>query len=244
MNTTNPLLHPLLTISDIPVYVTRKAIKNLHLGVYPPNGQVRVSAPEHFSTEHIRLAVITRLKWIKTQQQRFQQQTRQTPREMVSGESHYLWGTRYRLDVLYQAGKHQIIPKGEFLQLTVSHGTSTENRVLVLHDYYRQQLKQRIPALLEKWQPRMGVEVTDWGIKRMKTKWGSCNINDRRIWLNLELAKKPLECLEYVLVHELAHLLERHHSTRFTALMDTALPNWRNLRDQLNAEYLAAENWL
>ena len=243
MNTTNSLLQPALTVSDIPVYVTRKAIKNLHLGVYPPEGQVRVSAPEHFTADHIRLAVVMRLKWIKTQQQRFQQQARQTPREMVSGESHYLWGTRYRLEVVYQAGKHHIVPKGEFLHLTISPGTSTENRVLVLHDYYRQQLKQRIPALLEKWQVRIGNEVTGWGIKRMKTKWGSCNITDRRIWLNLELAKKPPECLEYVLVHELVHLRERQHNASFTAYMDDLLPNWRSVRDQLNAEYLAAEIW-
>jgi predicted metal-dependent hydrolase len=243
MNTTNSLLQPALTVSDIPVYVTRKAIKNLHLGVYPPEGQVRVSAPEHFTADHIRLAVVTRLKWIKTQQQRFQQQARQTPREMVSGESHYLWGTRYRLEVVYQSGKHRLTSKGEFLHLTISPGTSTENRVLVLHDYYRQQLKQRIPALLEKWQVRIGNEVTDWGIKRMKTKWGSCNITDRRIWLNLELAKKPPECLEYVLVHELVHLREREHNTSFTAYMDDLLPNWRSVRDQLNAEYLAAEIW-
>ena len=243
MNTTSTLLQPVLTVSDIPVYVTHKAIKNLHLGVYPPDGQVRVSAPEHFTADHIRLAVVTRLKWNKTQQQRFQQQARQTPREMVSGESHYLWGTRYRLGVVYQPGKHQIIPKGEFLHLTVNPGTTTENRVLVLHDYYRQQLKQRIPLLLEKWQPLIGGEVTGWGIKRMKTKWGSCNISDRRIWLNLELAKKSPECLEYVLVHELVHLLERQHNASFTTHMDDLLPNWRSVRDQLNAEYLAAEAW-
>ncbi|WML90807.1 SprT family zinc-dependent metalloprotease [Thiothrix lacustris] len=239
MNTTNPLL----TVSDIPVYVTRKAIKNLHLGVYPPDGQVRVSAPEHFSADHIRLAVVTRLKWIKTQQQRFQQQARQTPREMVSGEAHYLWGTRYRLEVVYQPGKHQVTPRGEFLHLSVTPGTSTANRERLLHDYYRQQLKQRIPVLLAKWQPRIGKQVTDWGIKRMKTKWGSCNITEQRIWLNLELAKKSPECLEYVLIHELAHLLERQHNANFTALMDEFLPQWRSLRGQLNAEYLSAEAW-
>lgn len=243
MSTTSTLLQPVLTVSDIPVYVTRKAIKNLHLGVYPPDGQVRVSAPLHWGNDAIRLVVVTRLKWIKTQQQRFQQQARQTPREMVSGESHYLWGARYRLDVVYQPGKHQIIPQGEFLHLTVSPGTTTENRVAVLHDYYRQQLKLRIPLLLGKWQPRMGVEVGGWGIKRMKTKWGSCNITDRRIWLNLELAKKPPECLEYVLVHELVHLLERQHNAIFTAHMDRLLPNWRSLRGLLNAEYLSAEAW-
>ncbi|QTR47339.1 M48 family metallopeptidase [Thiothrix litoralis] len=243
MNTTSSLSNPLFTVSDIPVYVTRKAIKNLHLGVYPPDGQVRVSAPEHFSTDNIRLAVVTRLKWIKTQQQRFQQQPRQSLREMVSGESHYLWGTRYRLEVVYQSGKHQIAPRGEFLHLSVTPGTSTANRERLLHDYYRQQLKQRIPVLLEKWQPRIGKQVTDWGIKRMKTKWGSCNITEQRIWLNLELAKKSPECLEYVLIHELAHLLERQHNANFTALMDEFLPQWRSLRGQLNAEYLSAEVW-
>lgn len=236
-------IESVLSVSNIPVAITRKDIKRLHLSVYPPDGQVRVSAPLYMTDDNIRLAVVLRLKWIKAQQKHFHDQPRQTERQMVSGESHYLWGTRYRLDVSYRHGKHEIFPKGNFLYLQVNSGTSTANRERLLHDYYRQQLRQRIPTLLEKWYPRIGCEVVGWGIKRMKTKWGSCTPKSGRIWLNLELAKKPAGCLEYVLVHELAHMLESRHDDRFTSLMDQYLPNWRSLRSQLNAEYLAYERW-
>jgi predicted metal-dependent hydrolase len=195
--------------------------------------------------DNVRLAVITHLSWIKKQQAKFQAQTRQSPREMITGESHYLFGKRYRLEVIEHRGRHEVVIKNNStLQLFITPGTSTQNRALVLNEWYRDQLKARIPDLLNHWQPVIGKEVADWGIKRMKTKWGSCNISQRRIWLNLELAKKPIECLEYVLVHELVHLLERHHNARFKAYMDKYLPHWQQCRDILKREPLENENWV
>jgi predicted metal-dependent hydrolase len=233
-----------IVIRDIPVQVVRKPIKNLHLGVYPPDGQVRVSAPEHLTDDNIRLAVISRLSWIRKQREAFQAQPRQSEREMVTGESHYVFGKRYRLEVIERRGRHEIVMKNpSTLQLFVNPGTTQANRDLVLKEWYRQQLKARIPTLLEQWEPIIGHQVSAWGVKKMKTKWGSCNIQQRRIWLNLELAKKPPECLEYVVVHELVHFLERHHNERFKALMSQFLPQWRLRRDTLAKEPLGSENW-
>lgn len=244
MSTSNLVIDNSITVSGIPVQIIRKPIKNLHLGVYPPDGQVRVSVPTHLSDDNVRLAVISRLSWIKKQQATFQAQPRQSEREMVTGESHYIFGRRYRMEVIERRGRHEIILKNHStLQLFVNPGTSPQNRALVLREWYRSQLKERIPPLLNRWQPIIGETIADWGVKRMKTKWGSCNIQSRRIWLNLELAKKPPECLEYVLVHELVHLLERHHGDRFKAYMDQFLPHWRNCRDILNREPLASESW-
>ncbi|MCW6038969.1 M48 family metallopeptidase [Spirulina subsalsa FACHB-351] len=228
-----------VTIAEIPVQVIRKSIKNLHIGVYPPEGRVRVAAPFQLTDDNIRLAIISRLSWIKKQQTKFAAQPRQSKREMVSGESHYIFGKRYRLEVIERRGKHEVkIFNASRLQLFVNPGTSRDNRAQVLAQWYRQQLREIIPQLLNKWQPIIGENVTDWGIKKMRTKWGSCNITQRRIWLNLELAKKPIECLEYVVVHELVHLLERYHNDRFKAYMDEYLPPWRQYRDMLNREPL------
>ncbi|MDT9229590.1 SprT family zinc-dependent metalloprotease [Limnospira sp. PMC 1242.20] len=228
-----------ITIAQIPVQVIRKSIKNLHIGVYPPEGRVRVAAPLHFTDDNIRLAIISRLSWIKKHQAKFAAQPRQSRREMVSGETHYIFGKRYRLEVIERRGKHELkIPNSRIVQLFVNPGTSRDNRAQVLAEWYRQKFHDIIPQLLNKWQPIIGENVTDWGIKKMRTKWGSCNITQRRIWLNLELAKKPIECLEYVVVHELVHLLERYHNHRFQAYMDEYLPPWRQYRDILNREPL------
>lgn len=244
MSISNLVIDSSLVVSGIPVQVARKDIKNLHLSVCPPDGHVRVAVPMHMTDDNVRLAVISRLSWIKKQQVSFQAQPRQSEREMVSGESHYLFGQRYRLEVIERRGRHEIVIKNNStLQLFVNPGTSTKNRTLVLNEWYRRQLKERMPELLTHWQAIIGKQVSDWGIKRMKTKWGSCNINQRRIWLNLELAKKPIECLEYVLVHELVHLLERHHNDRFKAYMDKFLPHWQQCRDILKQEPLRNETW-
>ena len=232
-------------VSGIPVQVMRKSIKNLHLSVCPPDGHVRLAVPLHMTDDNVRLAVVTRLSWIKKQQANFQAQPRQSEREIVTGESHYVFGKRYRLEVIERRGRHEVIIKNNStLQLFVNPSTSTQNRALVLTEWYRQQLKARIPDLLTHWEPLVGRQVSDWGIKKMKTKWGSCNISQRRIWLNLELAKKPIECLEYVLVHELVHLLERHHSDRFKTYMDKYLPQWQRYRDILKHEPLRNDNWV
>jgi len=229
-----------MTIRDIPIQIVRKSIKNLHIGVYPPEGRVRVAAPFHLTEDNIRLAIISRLSWIKKQQAKFAAQPRQSKREMVSGESHYIFGQPYRLEVIERPGKHEIkILNHSIVQLFVNPGTSPQNRALVLTQWYREQIQRKITELLDKWQPIIGQNIAEFGIKKMKTKWGSCNITQRRIWLNLELAKKPIECLEYVLVHELVHLLERHHNNRFKAYMDEYLPQWQKYRDILNQEPLA-----
>jgi predicted metal-dependent hydrolase len=233
-----------ITVGGLTVEVVRKDIKNLHLGVYPPNGRVRVAAPLVVSDEAVRLAVIGKLGWIKRQQAKFEAQPRQSQREMVNGESHYFLGQRYRLRVLAYTGPPRIRCSGaDFLDLFVRPETTVEQRQRVLEDWYREQLRGRIPALLEQWQPVLGVAAAEWGIRKMKTRWGSCNIRARRVWFNLELAKKPARCLEYVVVHELVHLLERNHNARFKALMEQHLPTWRACREELNRAPLGHNEW-
>jgi predicted metal-dependent hydrolase len=223
-----------MIVGGIPVQIVRKPIKNVHVSVYPPEGHVRIAVPLHITDDSVRLAIISRLKWIKTHQASFQAQPRQSQREMVTGESHYVFGKRYRLEVIERKGRHEIaIKDNNTLQLFVNPGTTPQNRALALSNWYRQQLKHRIPDLLSHWEPIIGKQVSHWGIKQMKTQWGSCNPTQQRIWLNLELAKKPIDCLEYVLVHELVHLLDRHHGKQFQAYMDRFLPKWRQTRDIL-----------
>jgi predicted metal-dependent hydrolase len=233
----------LMTVGGIDVEVVRKEIKNLHLSVLPPEGRVRVAIPRHVSDERVRAAIVSKLVWIKQQREEFAKQPRQSKREMLDGESHYFLGRKYRLEVIEQAGKPSIMIKGAKLQLRIPTGSDLDKRLQVLNEWYREQLKQRLPALLNSWQQKIGVEAQSWGIKKMKTKWGSCKIEAKRIWLNLELAKKPPECLEYILVHELVHLLERQHNTRFRNYMNLYMPNWRLHRDTLNTSPLAHEEW-
>ena len=233
-----------VTVSGIKVEVVRKDIKNLHLGVYPPNGRVRVAAPLVVSDEAVRLAVIDKLGWIKRQKAKFAEQPRQTQREMVNGESHYFLGQRYRLRVHERDAPASVAVRGvASLDLFVRPGASAAQRETVLLHWYREQLKALIPPLLEKWQPILGVQAGHWGIKKMKTKCGSCNPTAKRLWFNLELAKKPVMCVEYLVVHELVHLLERNHTERFTALMNGFLPNWSVCRATLNSGVLGHEVW-
>lgn len=231
-------------MSGLPVEVVRKDIKNLHLGVYPPDGRVRVAAPMAVGDDAVRLAVVRKLAWIRRQRAKFEAQQRQSTREMVNGESHFFLGRRYRLRVTEEKGPYSVkVSSGGYIDMHVRPGTSSDRRRLLLQEWYREQLRELIPPLIEKWEPVLDVGVTSWGIKRMKTKWGSCNVTAGRIWLNLELAKKPVECLEYVVMHEMAHLLERHHNGRFISLLDDHLPQWRTYRDELNAAPLAHECW-
>lgn len=233
-----------MTVNGLRVEIVRKDIKNLHLGVYPPHGRVRVAAPLRVSDKAVRLAVIGKLGWIKRHQARFEAQPRQSEREMVSGESHYFLGQRYRLRVVrHNSAAKVVVRNNSIIQLHVRPETGSGQRERVLQRWYRQQLKELVPPLLEKWQKAFGVQVSACRIKRMKTKWGTCTVDARRIWLNLELAKKPVRCLEYVLVHELAHFVERHHSDRFISIMDKHLPQWRLHRDELNSAPLAHETW-
>lgn len=242
MNTKTDKYH--INVRGISVEVVRKDIKNFYIGVHPPNGHVRVSAPLHFDEDAIRMAIITRLAWIRRKQAEFAKQERQPQREFVTGESHYFQGKRYRLDVLEQDCPPKVwLPNNTKIALSVRPGSDRARREAVVHRWYRQHLYAQLPPLLAKWEPKMDVTVNEVRIKKMKTLWGSCNIEAKRIWLNLELAKKPNSCLVYVLVHEMVHLLERTHNDRFRELMDNFLPQWRTYRDELNRAPLAHEDW-
>jgi predicted metal-dependent hydrolase len=233
-----------ITVSGLRVDVVRKRIKNLHLGVYPPHGRVRVAAPLTVSDEAVRLAVVTRMGWIKRQRAKFDAQSRQSARAFVSGETHFFLGQRYRLNLTDGArAGHVHVRNGRSLDLHVRAGSDQAVRERVFLSWYRQELRDRATPVIEKWAANLEIPAPVWGIKRMKTKWGTCNIEARRIWINLEMIKKPPQCLEYIIVHEMAHFFERHHSDRFVALMDRLLPHWRTLRDELNREPLGHERW-
>ncbi len=234
----------LLEVSGISVEVVRKDIKNLHLGVYPPNGRVRVAVPLRISDDTVRLAILSRLGWIRRKQTEFIRQNRQSKREMITGESHYFRGRRYRLDVIEYDGPATVqLKNNRTLELLVRPATGRDDREEILNRWYRRMLQEEVPSLIAKWQQQIGVVVAEWRIKKMKTLWGSCNIDARRIWLNLELAKKPPSCLEYILVHEMLHLIERRHNKRFIELMGHYMPNWQLHRDELNRAPLAHADW-
>src|SRR5579863_5337875 len=235
---------PIIRVSGLPVQIVRKDIRNLHLGVYPPNGRVRVAAPLKVINDAVRLAVIGKLGWIKRQQARFEGQHRQSKRDMISGESHYFLGQRYRLRVFSHEGAAKVFVRNKStIELHVRPESEADHRIQVLQRWYRRQLKDLIPPMIERWEETIGAKVAAWGVKKMKTKWGSCNTEASRIWLNLELAKKPIQCLEYIVVHEMVHLLERHHNDRFTKLMDSAMPQWRLRRAELNRAPLGHATW-
>jgi predicted metal-dependent hydrolase len=233
-----------IEVRGLPIEVVHKDIRNLHVGVYPPSGRVRVAAPLRINDEAVRLAVISRLSWIRRQRDHFTSQERQSQREFVNGESHYFQGRRYRLSVIEREGPAEVkLANNRTIHLFISPGMSGDTREATMQQWYRKSLKKQIPQLLAKWEAKVGVTKSEVRIRRMKTRWGSCNANAGRIWLNLELAKKAPACLEYILVHELAHLRERHHNERFRSLMDAIMPNWRSHRGELNRAPLAHENW-
>lgn len=232
-----------LTVAGINVDVVYKNIKNMHISVYPPIGRVRVAAPDRIDEDAIRLAVVQRLPWIKKQREQLQAAERQSEREMVTGESHYVWGQRLRLKLIDGDRRPNIDVVGSKLQLSVPAGMDDAHRRRFLESWYRNQIKAVLPTLIEKWEPVIGLKVNGWTVRRMKTKWGSCNPETAKIWFNIELAKKHPGCLEYIVVHEMTHLHERTHSDRFVELMDKYLPNWRATRDELNGAPLADEDW-
>jgi predicted metal-dependent hydrolase len=223
-----------IKLGDIAVDVLRKDIKNVHLSVYPPNGRVRLAAPTHMSPETIRVFAISKLSWIRQQQKKLRAQERETPREFLNRESHYVFGRRCLLKV----EEHDAAPRVELrhskLTMYVRPHASLETKQTVLDDWYRDQLRQAVTPLIEKWEPLLRVKVKRVFVQRMKTRWGSCNHTARTIRLNAELAKKPRDCLEYIVVHEMVHLLEPTHNARFVALMDKAMPKWEIHRAQLN----------
>ncbi len=232
-----------LTVRGIDIDVVYKDIKNLHIGVYPPMGRVRVAAPKRLDDDQVRLAVIQRLAWIKRQRDKLRSAERQSEREMTTGESHFVWGVRRRLKVIERPGRAHLEIDGERLVLYVPADTPTDKRREFLDKWYRDQLHQVIPELVAKWETALDIAVPKWTIRRMKTKWGSCNRETRHIWFNVQLAKKHPDCLEYIVVHELMHYFERNHGERFTTLMDQHLPDWRSRRKQLDQSPLAEETW-
>lgn len=233
-----------ITVANLDIEVVRKDIKNMHLAVYPPDGRIRLAAPNQTDPEVVRMFAISKLGWLKKHIKNLKAQEREAPRDYVSGESNYFQGKRFLLKVKEAKGNNKVSLSGfKHLEMHVKPGTNIEDKAKLIKEWYRHQLKTLVPLLLDKWQPIMQVECKSWGIKQMQTKWGSCNPEAGRIWLNLELAKKPIPCLEYIIVHELTHLLERHHNDRFVKYMDQFMPKWRQHRDLLNSLPVVHRDW-
>ena len=230
--------------SNIEIEVVRKEIKNMHLAVYPPTGRIRLAAPIKTDIEVMRLFAISKIGWIKKHIKNFKEQPREAQKEFVSGESHYFLGKRYLLQVVQHTGSNAVKVKGhKTIQLHVKQNTSTEAKANLIKEWYRQELKKQLPELIAKWEKVIGVKCNDWGVKYMRTKWGACNVDEKRIWLNLELAKKPIICLEYIVVHELVHLLERNHNDKFISHMNTYMPKWQHHREELNKLPVVHWDW-
>lgn len=233
-----------IIISDLNIDVIRKDIKNIHLAVYPPTGKVRISAPLQVNEDTIRLYAISKLGWIKRQQRKFEEQERISLREYKNRESHYFKGTRYLLNIIESDTTPKVVLRNKtYIDLYIKPETPASKRHEVMKGWYRKELKKIIPDLISKWEKQMNLKVNEWQIRHMKTKWGSCNIEKKRIWLNLELAKKPIHCLEYIVVHEMVHLLERHHNDNFIHYLDIFLPNWKQLKSELNKLPISHANW-
>ena len=221
-------------IGEFAMDVLLKDIKNIHLSVYPPTGRVRISAPLNMNLDTICVYAISKLPWIKKNQTKMQKQARETPREYIDRESHYVWGRRYLLRLIELDAPHNITLKHSLLVLQVRPETTQVQKQLLLDAWYRGQLKEAVPPLIQKWEKLMSVKANQLYVQKMKTKWGSCNVASKNIRLNSELAKKPTECLEYIIVHEMTHLLEPTHNARFVNLMDQFMPKWQSYRDHLN----------
>lgn len=234
-----------IVISNIPVEVIRKNIKNMHLSVLPPDGKVRVSAPTQLTDEAITMFVRTKLGWVKKQQEKFQQQPRQSERQYVSGETLYVWGKQYFLQVEYSYKGNALTLSGNKAILTVRKESSPKQRESFVNEWYRNLLKQEVAKYLPKWEKATGLYCSSWQSKYMTTKWGTCNPTSKKIWLNIQLAKKPIECLEYVILHELAHLKVHNHGPEFTAILDQYMPYWRDHKRRLNdstLDYLPSQH--
>lgn len=233
-----------INLGDITVEVVQKDIKHLHLSVYPPTGRVKIAAPDRMNIDTIRIYAISKLDWIRKQQTKLQAQEREAPRDYLSRESHYYLGKRYLLKVIERDSAPIVVLKHRVIDLYVRPGADITKKQEVMESWYRRQLKDMMQAYIGKWEKKMQVEVNEYAIKKMRTKWGTCNANAGRIWLNLELAKKPIQCIEYIIVHEMVHLLERSHNSRFVAYMDKFLPQWRQYKDELNKLPISHTDWM
>jgi predicted metal-dependent hydrolase len=232
-----------IVLGDISIALTRKEIKHVHLSVHPPNGRVTMVVPMGTRLAAARAYAISKLRWIKGQRLQLLSQPRETARAFVNRESHSLWGRRYLLTVREAEERPSVVAKNRKLVLTVRPGASKTKRAEVMHEWHKQLLHEAVGPLLAKWQAKLGVRASAYFLQRMKTKWGACNHRAGNIRLNTELVKKPKDLLEYVIVHELMHLIEPKHSDRFMALMDLHYPHWREARSELNALPLSAEAW-
>ena len=233
-----------IRVSNLMIDTIHKDIKNIHLGVYPPDGRIRVSAPLKTNDEVIRLLILSKASWIKKQQVKFLRQERQTKREYVSGESHYLFGRRYRLNIIHTDTKPKIEIKRKIrIDLYIKPNSTTKQREAIFEKFYRAEMRKLVPILLKKWRKKVGVKVKEVKIRKMKTKWGTCKIADKRICLNLELVKKPSKCIDYVFVHELVHLRDKKHSQRFIDILESVLPNWQSLKEELYKTPLSYSKW-
>lgn len=232
-----------IQLGEISIAVTRKDIKNVHLTVHPPDGRVTLVAPYNTRLEVARAYAISKLVWIREQQRKLGCQARETPRQFVERESHYVWGRRYLMTVDYRDVKPTVVLSNKRIMLIVRPGSSIEKRSEVLHEWHKSLLHEVVPSLVQKWEQKLKVSVSGYFLQRMKTKWGSCNHSVGNIRLNTELVKKPKDLLEYVIVHEMAHLIEPTHSDRFIAILEEHYPGWREARAELNELPLAAEVW-
>lgn len=232
-----------IVVGDLRIAVTRKDIKNVHLSVHPPAGRVTLAVPQSTRLEVARAYAITKLGWIREQQRRLCSQARETPRQFTERESHYLWGRRHLLTVVQRNAKPTVTVDHRRITLSIRPNSPRAKRAEVMHAWHKAQLHVAIPRLIAKWEPRLGVKVNGYFLQRMKTKWGSCAHRARHIRLNTELVKKPKDLLEYVVVHELVHLIEPTHSERFVALLSKHYPSWREARAELNELPLGAETW-
>lgn len=236
-------MEDMIEVGDITIAVTRKNIKHVHLSVHPPAGRVTLVAPTDTRLEVARAYAISKLGWIRDQQARLLAQARETPRQFIERESHYLWGRHYLLSVVEEDTKPTVHFSHHKITLIVRPGSSAEKREEVMHEWHKSLLHKAVPPLIDKWQTKLGVTVSDYFLQRMKTKWGSCNHREGNIRLNTELVKKPKDLLEYVVAHEVAHLLEPTHNERFVAILNEHYPSWREARQELNELPLAAEAW-
>lgn len=232
-----------LELGGTVIDVVRKDIKHVHLSVYPPSGKVRASVPLQMDLDTVRVFAISKLAWIKSQQCKIQAQDREPPREYLDRESHYLWGKRYLLEIIEKDAAPAVELMHSKLVLQVRPDTEDTRRREILDTWYRKQIRTEVPLLIAKWEPLMRVKAERFFVQRMKTRWGSCNPASRSIRLNTDLAKKPPECLEYIVVHELAHLIEPTHNARFTSLMELFMPKWRQIKDELNRLPVRHEDW-
>lgn len=232
-----------ITLGDITIAMTRKQVKHVHLSVHPPNGRVTMVVPQATRLAAARAYAISKLRWIRDQREKLRTQPRELPRAFVTRESHYLWGRRYLLTVQEIDTKPSVVAKNQRLVMTVRPGASASKRAEVMHEWHKSLMHAAVKPLLSKWEAKIGVKASAYFLQRMKTKWGACNARARNIRLNTELVKKPRDLLEYVIVHELMHLIEPRHSDRFMALMDRHYPHWRDARAELNALPLSAQAW-